>query len=138
MLKSVEPSPAEHSGEGEAKKHGVQEDEATDCCIRVFAKNHQGYEPNSWSLEVHLPSSIVGQRNGNSAEECVERSHNSVVELIGVFLSGLEFEGAIVTCQVSRKSNQHLSKGRVNIEIELALQVVRAEFAKTREVVRIV
>lgn len=132
LLESVETSPAQHGGESKEEKHRVEQDEATDGGVRVLEQNHQGDEPGSGLAEVELLCCVVGQRNAQSAERCVELAHKDVVDLLGVSLTRLELEGTVVSSQITRKANQHLSQRRVDIEVELALQIVRAKFSKMR------
>ena len=112
--------PAQNSGESEAQEHRIEKDEPADGGVRILAQNHKGDEPNGRTLEVHLAGGVVGQWYTHSSKEGIESTHEGVVELIRVFLSGLEFEGTIVACHVTRQSNQHLSKRRVHIEVEFS------------------
>jgi hypothetical protein len=132
LLESVEAGPAENGGESEEEKHRIEQDEATDGGVRVLEQNHQGDEPGGRLAEVELLCSVVGQRNAQGAEGCVELAHKDVVDLLGVSLTRLELEGTVVSGQITRKANQHLSQRRVDIEVELALQVVGSELAKMR------
>ena len=97
----MEPGPAQNSCECEAQEHGVQQDESTDRSIRVLAQDHECHKPHSRSLQIQLAGSVVGQRNSDSAKEGVECSHEGIVELFWVFLSRLEFKGAIVSGEVT-------------------------------------
>jgi len=132
LLKSVETSPAENSGESKEEKHRVEQNETTDGGVRVLEQNHQGDEPSGGLAEVELLCSVVGQGDAQSTESCVELAHEDVVDLLGISLTRLELEGTVVTGQITRKANQHLSQRRVDIEVEFALEVVRAKFAKMR------
>ena len=124
MLLTVELGPAEDGGEGEAEEHGVEENEAADSGVRVLAENSQGDEPDGRPPEVQLLCSEVGQRNADGAKCRVEEAHEGVVQLRGVRFSGLELERAIVSCEVSGQTDEHLSERWVDIEVELALEVV--------------
>jgi hypothetical protein len=132
LLESVEASPAEDGGESKEEKHRIEQDEATDGGVRVLEQNHQGDEPGGRLTEVELLCSVVGQGDAESAKGCVELAHKDVVDLLGVGLTRLELEGTVVSGQITRKANQHLSQRRVNIEVELALQVVGSELAEMR------
>lgn len=131
VLEPMEFGPAQDSCEGKAQKHRVEEDESADSGVGVLAEHHKRNEPNGRAFEVHLAGSEVCQWDTDSSKEGVESAHEGVVELIGVFLSGFEFEGPIVACHVSGQSNQHLSKRRVHIEVEFTFEVVGTEFTKT-------
>jgi hypothetical protein len=72
----------------------------------------------------------VRERHAHGAERGVEEAHVGVVELFRVGLAGLELEGAVVVCQPAGQADEHLSEGRVDIEVELAFEVVRAELAE--------
>lgn len=130
MLLTVEFGPAEDGGEGEAEKHRVEENEAADGGVRVLAKNSQSDEPDSGPAEVQFLCSEVGQGNADGAECCVEEAHKGVVQFFRVCLARLELERSIVSCHVSRETNEHLAEGRVDIEVELALEVVGTKLAE--------
>ena len=126
----VEPSPAENSGESEEQEHAVEQDEPADRGVAVLEQDHGCHEPDGRALEVQLLGSEVRERNAERAEGGVEQAHESVVELFGVCLAGLELEGAVVVGEVAGEANKHLSKRRVDIEVELALEVVGTELAE--------
>lgn len=126
----VEPSPAQHSSKGEAQKHGIQEDEAADSGVGVLAEYHERDEPDGGALEVELAGGVVGQRDAHNSEEGVECPHHDVVDFLWVCLAGLELKRSIVSCDESGQADQHLSEGRVYIEVEFALEVVRTEFTE--------
>lgn len=128
----METSPAENSGKGEEEKHRVEQDEAADGSVRVLKQHHHGDEPGRRLAEVELLCRVVGQRDAQSSESAVELTHEDVVDLFGVRLARLELERTIVTGQVARKADQHLSQRRVDIKVELALEVVRSELAEMR------
>lgn len=130
MLLTVELGPAEDRGESKAQKHGVEKDETADGGVRVLAKNSQGNKPDGGSSEVQLLRSEVGQWDADSTERGVEKAHEGVVQLLGVCLARLELKRSVVSCEVSGETDQHLAKGRVDIEVELALEVVGAELAE--------
>ena len=92
VLKSMEPGPAKNSRKCEAQQHRVEKNKSADSCVRVFAENHKSDEPHCWSLEVELSGSVIGQRDTDSTEEGIERTHERVVQLFWVFLSRFEFE----------------------------------------------
>lgn len=126
----MESSPAQHSREREAQEHRVQENESTDRGIGVLAEHHKRDEPYSRPLEVELAGGVVGQGDRDGSKESIECSHHCVVQLFRVRLPRFEFKRSIVACEVPRQPNQHLSEGRMHIEIEFALEVVRTEFPK--------
>jgi len=126
----VKPRPAEHSGESEEQEHAVEQNEPADRGVAVLEEHHSRDEPDGRALEVQLLGSEVRERNAERAKGGVEQAHESVVELFGVCLAGLELEGAVVVGEVAGEANKHLSKRRVDIEVELALEVVRTELAE--------
>lgn len=130
MLEAVELGPAEDGGEGKEQKHRVEKDEPANGRERVVTQDHQRGQPACRLAEVQLLGRVVCQGNAESTEGRVEGTHKGVVELLGVDFAGLELEGSIVTSQVAREANQHLSERRVDIEIEFALEVVGAELAE--------
>jgi hypothetical protein len=130
MAHVVESRPAEDRGESEEQKHAVEQNEPADRGVAVLEQNHGRHEPDSRALEVQLLGGEVRERNAKRAKGRVEQAHESVVELFGVCLAGLELEGAIVVGEVAGEANKHLSKRRVDIEVELALKVVGTELAK--------
>ena len=126
----MESSPAENRGEGEAEKHRVEKDEPADSRVGVLAEDHKSDEPHRWALKIELLGGEVCQWDADSAKKCVECAHKGVVEIIWVSLSGLELEGSVVSSQVPRESDQHLSKGWMDVEVELSLEVVRSELSE--------
>ena len=97
----MEPCPAESGGECEAEEHGIEEDESGDGGIRVFAQDSKGAKPNGRSAETQVSGNPVGKRDDDRAEESVEDSHKSVVDLGRVRVARLELEGSVVTSKVS-------------------------------------
>ena len=97
----VEFRPGEHRCEGEEEQHAIQQNEPADRSIAVLEKHHSRNQPDCWSLEVQLSRRKVGQWDAESAKGRVEESHVRIVQLFGVCLAGLEFEGAIVPSQVA-------------------------------------
>jgi hypothetical protein len=132
----VEPGPAEDRGESEEQKHAVEQNEPADCSVAVLKQNHSSNQPDRGPLEVELLCGEVCERDAESAKGGIEQAHESVVELFGVGLARLEFEGSIVVCEVARQTDEHFAERRVDIEVELAFEVVGTEF--TEAVVRMV
>ena len=130
MLLAMELGPAEHGGECEAEQHRVEEDETADGGVRVLAKNSQSNKPDGRSPEVQFFCSQVGQWHADGAERGVEKAHEGVVQLLRVCLARLELKRSVVSCEVARETDQHLAEGRVDIEVELALEVVGTELAE--------
>lgn len=127
----VELGPAENSGNSSAKKHRVEENEAANGGIGVLAKDHESNEPNSRALEMKLSCSVVGHRNADNAEEGIEGTHEGIVDIFGVLVARFEFERTVITSEDSGETNEHLAKGRMDIEVVFVLDVVATELAKT-------
>lgn len=119
-----------HCCEGEEEQHGIEKDKSADGSVRVFAKNHQSDKPYGSSPEMHLFCRKIRHWDAQSSECRIENSHEGVVQFRWISLAGLEFERTVVSSQISRQTNQHLSQWRMDIEVKLPLQVMRAEFAK--------
>lgn len=83
--------------------------------------------------KLKLLCSKVCQRHTECTKRRVENPHEGVVESLRVHLAGLELERSIVTSHVPRQANEHLAQRRMNIEVELALKVVRSELAKAAQ-----
>jgi hypothetical protein len=132
----VEPGPAEDGGESEEQEHAVKQDEPADCSVAVLEQDHCSDQPDRRPLEVELLCGEVCERNAESAKGGVEQAHESVVELFRVGLAGLEFEGTVVVCEVAGQTDEHFAERRVDIEVELAFEIVGTEF--TEAVVRTV
>lgn len=127
----MELGPAQSGGNGTEKKHRVEEDETADGGVRVLAENHESDEPDGRELEAKLLGGIVGHGNTHGSPESVELAHEGVVDFRGVGLAGLELERSIVTSKQSAQTNEELSGRRVDIEVELALEVVATELSET-------
>ena len=121
---SMESCPAQDGSEGKAEEHGIEEDETRDRCVGVLAEHHECDEPDSWTSEAQFASGEVGQRYCDCAKKGVEYSHKGIVDFFRILLAGLEFERTIVTSQIARQANQHLPEGRVDVEVELAFEIV--------------
>ena len=126
----MEPGPAEDGCESEEQEHAVKQDKSADRSVAVLEQDHSSNEPDRRPLEVELLCGEVCERNAEGAKGGVEQAHESVVELFGVCLAGLELEGAVVVGEVAGEANKHLSERRVDIEVELALEVVGTELAE--------
>ena len=72
----------------------------------------------------------IRERHAQRPERAVEQPHEGVVQFFRVRFARLELEGAIVAGQVAGQTDEHLAQRRVDIEVEFALEVVRAEFAE--------
>lgn len=129
----VELSPAEDSSHSSAEKHRVEENEAADSRVRVFAKYHESDKPNCWATEVKLAGGKVGQGDTDNTKQGIEGSHEGVVDFFGVCVSRLELERSIVSSENSRESDKHLTKGRVDVEVVLVLDVVATKFTKAND-----
>lgn len=127
----MEFGPAENSGKGEEQQHRVEENESADSGVGVLAKHHQGHKPDGQFPEVQFLCRVVCQWDAKSTECCVEDSHGCIVQIYRVGLARFELERAIVSSDVSRKTNEHFTERRVDIEVELAFEVVGPEFTET-------
>ena len=124
LLLAMELGPAEDGCEGEAEKHRVEQNEAADGGVRVLAEHCQGDEPDSGPPKVQLLRGEVCQRYADGAEGRVEEAHEGVVQFFRVRLARLELKRSVVSCEVAREADEHLSERRVDIEVEFALEVV--------------
>ena len=77
-----------------------------------------------------LNSSIPPEWDHHYAEGGHDDAHGDVRHVVGISLAALEFETAVVSRQQAREPDKHLPERRVDIEVKLALEVVRAELAK--------
>lgn len=136
MAHVVEPGPAEDGCESEEQEHAVKQDEPADRSVAVLEQNHGSNQPDRRPLEVELLGGEVCERDAECAKGGVKQAHERVVELFRVGLAGLEFEGSIVVCEVAGQTDEHFAERRVDIEVELAFEVVGTEF--TEAVVRMV
>ena len=126
----VELGPAENCSHGTAEQHRVEEDESADGRVGVLAENHESDEPDSGTAEVQFLGSEVGKGNADDTEEGVEGTHEGVVELLGIVLTGLEFERAVVTSHDTRETDEHFTERGVDIEVVFVLNVVASEFTE--------
>ena len=113
LLKTVELSPAEDGGDSAEEEHRVEQDKAADGGIRVLAEDHEGDEPDSRSPQVQLLGREVGQGNAQDPPESIERAHEGIVKLLGIGLTGLELEGAIVSGKDTGETDEDFAEGRV-------------------------
>ena len=122
--------PAQHRRESKKQQHRVQQNEPRNRRIRVLKQHHQRHKPDRRTAKVQLLGRIVGEGHAEGAEGGVEEPHEGVVDVLGVFLARLEFEGAVVAGQVAGETDEHLSERWVHVEVEFAFEVVGAEFAE--------
>lgn len=126
----VEFGPAKSGSKGSAEQHGIEENKAADGGVRVLAENHQSNEPDSRSGQLQLLGGKVGHGDAGNAKGGIKGAHKGVVDIFGVFLARLEFERSVVAGKDSRETYQHLSEGRVDVEVVFMLDVVAAKLAK--------
>lgn len=131
MTLVVEFGPAKSGSKGSAKKHGVEENEAADCGVRVLAEHHQGNKPDGRSGQLELLGSKVGHGDTSNAKGGIKGSHECIVDIFGIFLARLEFEGSVVAGEDSGEAYQHLSERRVDVEVVFMLDIVASKLAKT-------
>jgi len=73
---------------------------------------------------------VPRQGNHQDAEGRHHDSHRNVGHRVRVGIARLELETTVITGEQARQSNEHFAEGRVDVEVELALEIVRSEFAK--------
>lgn len=79
-----------------------------------------------------LNSSVPRQRHHPHAKRREHHPHRDIRHILRVRLAALELERAVVAREQAREADEHLAERRVHVEVELALEVVRAELAKVR------
>ena len=77
-----------------------------------------------------LYSRIPGQRHHTNTKGGKHNTHGNIWDSVGVRLSTFKLEAPIITCQQACKTYKHLAKRWMNIKVKLALEVMRAKFAK--------
>jgi hypothetical protein len=68
----------------------------------------------------------------SDAKGCQHNPHSDVWHLWRIGLSTLEFKTSIVSSEESNEANDHFTQRWVDIEVELAFEVMGAELAKVR------
>lgn len=76
--------------------------------------------------------SIPSEWDHQNAKGGQDDAHGDVRHTVGVGLAALKFVAAVVSRQQPREPDEHLPERRVDIEVKLALEVVRTELAKVR------
>ena len=79
-----------------------------------------------------LNSGVPPERHERDAERGEHDAHGHVRHRLGVRRAALERERAVVPGQQADEADEHLAQRRVHVEVELALEVVRAELAEVR------
>lgn len=79
-----------------------------------------------------LDSRIPAKRHHRHTKKRKHHPHGHVRDIWRVLRPTFKFEVAVVSREEARQPDEHLSEWRVDIEVELALQVMRAEFSKVR------
>jgi hypothetical protein len=77
-----------------------------------------------------LYSRIPGQRHHANTKRGKHNTHGNIWDTVRIRLSTLKLEVAIITSQQACKTYNHLAKRWMNIKVKLALEIMRAEFAK--------
>lgn len=80
----------------------------------------------------HLTSRPPRQRDQHHAKARQHDTHSRVWQVGGVLDARLEFKTAIVAGQETRETDEHLAERRVDIKVEVAVDVVGAELAEMR------
>lgn len=96
----------------------------------LTTKDHQRNQPRCHLRELELLCREVCQRNTESTESGIEYSHRRVVDLRRIMFAGLELERTIVACEVAGQAYQHLSQWGMDIEVELAFQIMRSKLSE--------
>jgi hypothetical protein len=79
-----------------------------------------------------LNGSVPPQWDHSHTKCSHHHAHGDVWHIIGVCLTTLELKGTVVAREQASESYKHFTERRMDIEVELALKVMRAEFAKVR------
>lgn len=77
-----------------------------------------------------LDCSIPPEWDHQNAKGGHEDAHGNIGHSVGVGLAALEFEVTVVSRQQPCEPDEHFPEGWMDIEVKLALEVVRAELAK--------
>lgn len=93
-------------------------------------KDHKRRQMTRPPTHPKLHGSIPPKRDHSHTKRRQHNPHRDIRHLIRVNLPTLKLEAAIVACQQACKTDEHLAEGWMHVEIELALEIVRAEFAE--------
>jgi hypothetical protein len=77
-----------------------------------------------------LDGGVPAERDHSDTEAGEEDAHADVRDVVGVYLSALKLELAVPAGQKAGEPDQHLSERWMDVEVELALDVVPAELAE--------
>lgn len=130
LAEGVDADEAKERGHSEEEKHRVQENE-TRQHQRHHLKYHQKrHKPHSVLAEAQVHRSVVSQRSTENSKEAIEFPHCNHFGWLQKGFSALEAERAVVAGKVARKAHQQLPERRVDVKVELMLQVVGTELAE--------
>jgi hypothetical protein len=90
----------------------------------ITTKAHNSSQNTSSLREPKLLSCEIGNRYNGSTPGSIEDSHKGVVKGFGIFMTRFKFESSIISCQETRKTDEHFAQRRVDIEIKFSLQVM--------------
>jgi hypothetical protein len=102
----------------------------TNLTNKLTAQNHNSNHVAGSPAHAELDRSVPPQRDHSHTETRQKDPHCNVRDILGVCLTTLEFIVAIVTRDKSGEADQHFAQRWVNIKVELAFDVVGAEFSK--------
>ena len=116
--------------------HATSEVPSVDICARtsqakvLTTQNHQRDQVTRHPAHPQLDRSIPPQRHHRDTKRGEHDTHGDVRDRLRVGRAAREVERAVVACQQAGEADEHLPERWVHVEVELALEVVRAELAK--------
>jgi hypothetical protein len=96
----------------------------------LTAENHDCNHMTCTPAHAELNRGVPSKWNHGHAEAREKNSHGDVRHIVWVLFSALELEAAVKTREETSETHKHLAERWVDIEVELALDVVSAELAE--------
>ena len=98
----------------------------------LTTKNHQGNQVACHPGHPKLHRRVPAKGHHRDTERREHNTHRDVRYRIWVRRAAVEAERAVITRKEPNEADEHLAERGVDVEVELALEVVRAELAKVR------
>lgn len=97
---------------------------------RLTKEDHESDEMTAEVVPLEPLAGVPGDGNHQHSVRGHVQSPEAVVHALGVDLSALELKVAIIAREEASEADEHLSERRVDVKVELALDVVRPKLSK--------
>lgn len=97
---------------------------------KLTAQDGEGDEMTCPGAHAELDGGVPPERDEGDTKGGHHDPHGDIRDTRGILFAALELKVGVVAGEQAGEGDEHLPEGRVDVEVELALEVVRAELAK--------